>query len=144
VYTAIEGSDKTGGKGSCHHGRSGIVPSVRFGCGLAELHQHRFREDIHSVRGDMAHLDDFASRWEMSPPKRNPDDVGFDEMEDDVADDEDDDLEDEDDEEEDEDDEEDEDLDVEDVDEEDLEDEEDLDDDDLDEDLDEEEEEEEE
>jgi hypothetical protein len=138
VYTAIEGSEKTSRQGSIHHGRSGIVLSVRFGCGLAELHQHRFQENIDSVRGDMAHLDDFASRWEMSPPKRNPDDVGFDEMEDDVAEEEDDDEEDEDDEDEDE-----EDLDVEDVDEEDLEDEEDLDDEDLDEDLDEEEEEEE-
>jgi hypothetical protein len=118
VYTAIEGAKKTGG---------GVG---RNGCGLAELHQHRLS------RGDMEYLDNFASKWEMSPPKRNPDDVGFDDLDDDVEEEENFDEDEEEDEEDEEEDEED-DLDEEDEDddEEDVDDEEDFDDEELDEDF---------
>ena len=66
----------------------------------------------------MAYLDNFTSAWELSPPKRNPDDLGFDDLEDDVEEEEDDDE----DEEEEDEEEEDEDLDEEDDDEDDDED----------------------
>ena len=32
----------------------------------------------------MAQLDNFAQAWEMSPARRNPDDLGFDELDEDV------------------------------------------------------------
>ena len=79
VYTAIEGARKTAVWRGIHERHRGL---------------NHFK-----VRGDMAYLDNFAGGWELSPPKRNPDDVGFDELEDDPVeeeeDDEDDDLEDE-------------------------------------------------
>src|ERR1041385_6524730 len=38
-------------------------------------------------RGDMAYLENFAREWEFSPPKRNPDDMSFDDLDDDVEED---------------------------------------------------------
>ncbi len=35
----------------------------------------------------MAYLDDEAVEWKLSPPHRNPDDLGFDDLDDDVDDD---------------------------------------------------------
>lgn len=104
--------------------------------GLLRLEQRHLRggEEI------MEYLDIYQSArdWEMSPPKRNPDDKGLDDLEDDVEDDDEED-EDEDDDEDEEDADEDEDDDDDDLDEEeDVEDDEDVDEDDLDDEEDEE------
>ena len=103
VYTAIE-------EGWCAEERPGVS---RSSCG-------RISTTL-LARGDMAYLDTFATsrEWQMSPPRRNPDDVSFDDLDNEPEDD--DDLDDEEDEEELEDEDE-EDLDDEDFDEDDEED----------------------
>jgi hypothetical protein len=95
------------------------------GCGLATLHEQRPKR----ARGDMAYLDfTETSEWLMSPPRRNPDDMSFDEMaNDEIEDEEDVDEDDEEDEEVDEDEDLDDEDELEDEDDEDFEDDEELD-----------------